>query len=318
MALILFILGFVLAGAGTAMIGFGIPINEFTLGTTLIIAGTTALAGGLILIGLSAVVTELARVVEGLKSRAPARAAASEPAVHGPSAMAYPAAPPAPAPHQVAAAPAPPSPRPAPAAPPLVRRPELPVRQELPVRPTEPYPAPAAPAASAVEVSSAAIERLRSSIPRGERPRAEMPAPPPPPPDYEEVPLSPNGAAPPRARPVAPPEPREAAEGQPSDPSKKSRLDFLFRTKPSGRPGSAAQAESLEPAWPPEGREPAERVPEPVRPPEPRGTAILKSGVVDGMAYTLYADGSIEAKLPQGTVRFGSIAELRSHIEHNS
>jgi hypothetical protein len=46
--------------------------------------------------------------------------------------------------------------------------------------------------------------------------------------------------------------------------------------------------------------------------------AILKSGVVDGMAYTLYADGSIEAQLPQGTVRFGSITELRAHIESNS
>jgi hypothetical protein len=49
-----------------------------------------------------------------------------------------------------------------------------------------------------------------------------------------------------------------------------------------------------------------------------RKPAILKSGVVDGMAYTLYADGSIEAKLPHGTVRFGSIAELRAHIESNS
>ena len=36
------------------------------------------------------------------------------------------------------------------------------------------------------------------------------------------------------------------------------------------------------------------------------------------MAYTLYADGSIEAELPDGTVRFGSIAELRAHIESNS
>ena len=47
------------------------------------------------------------------------------------------------------------------------------------------------------------------------------------------------------------------------------------------------------------------------------GDAILKSGVVEGMAYTLYADGSIEAELPDGTVRFGSIAELRAHIESN-
>ena len=53
-------------------------------------------------------------------------------------------------------------------------------------------------------------------------------------------------------------------------------------------------------------------------PQEPPATAILKSGVVEGMAYTLYADGSIEAELPNGTVRFGSIAELRTHIENNS
>jgi hypothetical protein len=43
--------------------------------------------------------------------------------------------------------------------------------------------------------------------------------------------------------------------------------------------------------------------------------SILKSGVVEGMAYTLYSDGSIEAKLPQGTLRFGSITALRNHIE---
>ena len=43
--------------------------------------------------------------------------------------------------------------------------------------------------------------------------------------------------------------------------------------------------------------------------------AILKSGVVDGMGYTLYVDGSIEAELPQGTLRFASINELRGHLE---
>jgi hypothetical protein len=36
------------------------------------------------------------------------------------------------------------------------------------------------------------------------------------------------------------------------------------------------------------------------------------------MAYTLYTDGSIEAKLPEGIIRFGSVAELRAHIESNS
>jgi hypothetical protein len=51
---------------------------------------------------------------------------------------------------------------------------------------------------------------------------------------------------------------------------------------------------------------------------EPRAVAILKSGVVDGMGYTLYVDGSIEAELPQGTLRFASINELRSHLEKTS
>jgi hypothetical protein len=51
---------------------------------------------------------------------------------------------------------------------------------------------------------------------------------------------------------------------------------------------------------------------------DPHVVSILKSGMIDGMAYTLYSDGSIEAELPQGTVRFTSIAELRGHLEKSS
>lgn len=46
----------------------------------------------------------------------------------------------------------------------------------------------------------------------------------------------------------------------------------------------------------------------------PSAVSILKSGVVNDMPYTLYSDGSIEAQLPEGTLRFGSITELRNHI----
>jgi hypothetical protein len=35
------------------------------------------------------------------------------------------------------------------------------------------------------------------------------------------------------------------------------------------------------------------------------------------MAYTLYTDGSIEAQLAQGTVRFASIEDLRIHLEQH-
>jgi hypothetical protein len=52
--------------------------------------------------------------------------------------------------------------------------------------------------------------------------------------------------------------------------------------------------------------------------PDDMPVTILKSGVVDGMAYTLYSDGSIEAELPQGKLRFGSITELRNHIEQTA
>jgi hypothetical protein len=45
---------------------------------------------------------------------------------------------------------------------------------------------------------------------------------------------------------------------------------------------------------------------------------ILKSGVVDGMAYSLYSDGSIEAQLPEGLMRFASIDELRAHLDQRS
>ena len=38
-------------------------------------------------------------------------------------------------------------------------------------------------------------------------------------------------------------------------------------------------------------------------------------GVVDGMAYSLYSDGSIEAQMPEGMMRFASIDELRAHLD---
>ena len=51
--------------------------------------------------------------------------------------------------------------------------------------------------------------------------------------------------------------------------------------------------------------------------PEPRPLSILKSGVIDEMAYTLFTDGSIEAQMPDGTMRFSSIEELRRHLDQH-
>ena len=70
------------------------------------------------------------------------------------------------------------------------------------------------------------------------------------------------------------------------------------------------------PARPRETRPAIEkRMPEMLRkPPAERGPAILKSGVIDGMPYTLYANGSIEAQLPQGMVKFASVDAFINEI----
>ncbi|TCK31261.1 hypothetical protein EV667_1368 [Ancylobacter aquaticus] len=48
--------------------------------------------------------------------------------------------------------------------------------------------------------------------------------------------------------------------------------------------------------------------------PEEPSITVLKSGTIGGMSYTLYSDGSIEADLPDGMLRFASLQELRSHV----
>lgn len=201
-----------------------------------------------------------------------------------------------------------------------------------------------APAESEPVAPFSAIERLRSSLTRADRGPSE------------EVESAPDTYAHGAPAPAAPPGPagREAGRGlnpgangaapaAAAEATKKPALDFLFRSK-----AREPQPEAFDSVWPRRGQRRSEETTEtdqsarpaaaeaPVERPAPTAPyaasaphaavepddmgppAILKSGVVDGMAYTLYADGSIEAQLPQGTVRFGSIAELRAHIENNS
>ena len=73
MPVLLFGIGAFALLAGLVMVGFGIPINEFSFGNTLISAGTTAIVGGLIIIGLGVVVGQLRRVAEALAVQSSAR-----------------------------------------------------------------------------------------------------------------------------------------------------------------------------------------------------------------------------------------------------
>jgi hypothetical protein len=127
--------------------------------------------------------------------------------------------------------------------------------------------------------------------------------------EEEAAPLSPrngNGAP-----------PRQESEADLDEPEQTS-FESAWRSPPPPRPTPAkeppARAESIP-------RAPKESDDEPTMEPpseEAAPVAVLKSGVVDGMGYTLYVDGSIEAELPDGTLRFASINELRTHLEKNS
>jgi hypothetical protein len=196
---------------------------------------------------------------------------------------------------------------------------------------------------AALDVSASAIERLRSSIARPPKPEVLAEA--------EDVPFSPGAPSPKSAQNGAGMKHRPRSTPRIETPVlrltlKGKRLDFLFRSRSTRQepaepsvpqwpqrsarellnepqdgpaPGSAKAEEPMAFEAPQADRTRVPPGPVPPQPPqEPRSVAILKSGVVDGMAYTLYADGSIEAQLPQGTVRFGSITELRAHIENNS
>jgi hypothetical protein len=292
MSVILLVLGILITGAGIVTIGYGISIYEPSLGNALIIAGTTTFSAGLVLIGLAAAVGQLNEIARALRGSRPAARPGR------PAELTEPGALPA-----------------ARVAPPPARGPQ-PLKPKLEERVGEP-----ANADGSAQVSASAIERLRSSLARkpANPPEAET-APPAPHAAEPAVPLPPvatvkatNGATPP-------------ASAEAGEEPRKAPLDFLFRGKQREAP-----PESFETVWPKRSQRKDDQAPakEPPKRPwpsetaapeeeEPRQPAILKSGVVDGMAYTLYADGSIEAQLPQGTVRFGSIAELRAHIENNS
>jgi hypothetical protein len=288
MSIVLFVVGAIAVMVGVGMVGFGIPINEFSFGNTLIVAGTTATIGGLIVIGLGAAVAQLHRIVEMLAVRAPPRTGRPLETVE--------AAPETP----VAVLPAsrvpfPPKPRPEPA-----------MRE-----PPEPHVAPPA---------DMGEHPAQSFAPTLRNPEA------PPPTVEDEVSLSPsfNGSGAAQPRPAAAFEPPWRAPAQPP-PREVPGTNFDAMWPPESKPprgpmgpmGSAAPP-TPKPEQPP--REPAAppELPEPPAASPPRTTvAILKSGVVDGMGYTLYVDGSIEAELPQGTLRFASIEDLRSHLEKN-
>jgi hypothetical protein len=149
--------------------------------------------------------------------------------------------------------------------------------------------------------------------------------------EAEELPLSPRHSpmgAPVKSEPEIAPEPEEEPPAPPAfeppwrlsttkPPQATPRETLWPLAERSPPPGPAPEStENIESS--PEEAPAADDSPDRKQPEQKPPVAILKSGVVDGMGYTLYVDGSIEAELPDGTLRFASINELRTHLEQNS
>lgn len=164
---------------------------------------------------------------------------------------------------------------------------------------------------------------------------------------------APSAARAPAKREVAPPPPPAAARREPpplggrddmKEPAPLDRGgDDAFENEPRNRPRSRFGGEPdgrPDPRMPPRPATPAERARERLRstverqpydddyadasPPArgnnnaPMSNTVVRSGIIGGMAYTLYTDGSIEAELPIGTVRFASIEELQEHVNQTA
>src|SRR3569623_3799697 len=66
MPILLYCVGAIAIAMGAAAIGYGIPINEFSFGNTLIIAGAVFFAGGLVVLALGVVVSRVQQLAEAL------------------------------------------------------------------------------------------------------------------------------------------------------------------------------------------------------------------------------------------------------------
>lgn len=311
--ILLFVAGSILGAAGLLALGFGIPIKDTTFGNAMLLTSMMLLCTSLILVGLGLVVRELKTVVRALAQggvRVDPRGQLARPGVPPRAAL-----PPGLAPHAE------------PRAPPLVAEPSA--AEYAPAASAAPPPWAAevvardrarnAAAASQQVAASAPPSESPASAAAAERPRrnllfatrkrdrAEAAG------GASAEPASPE--LPKMAPPVMPPMPALEAEPKASFesawPASRGTDPFARRGRPADAAAAAAQASDS-----PSVESPAEATPPPLPAAEATpAVTVIKSGVVDGMAYSLYSDGSIEAQMPEGMLRFASLDALRAHLE---
>jgi hypothetical protein len=271
-------IGILIAGiacllVGLLAIGFGIPINEFGLGNTLILAGAVTACTGLIILSLWVVVRELKNVAVRLGANPAiqprATAALPRPAI-GDATFGEP--------NVGEAAGGPPA---APAEPWLEEASQRDrTRQEVS---SPPAPEPQKQRRNLMFSSTSRRERERAEARGGDQDAAEAR------PAAAPAPTVEINEPPPATFDDAWPKSERARPADASPPRRPVRTPPVFSETATARQAPA----------------PADQPP----------VTVLKSGVVDGMAYSLYSDGSIEAQMPEGMMRFASIDELRAHLD---
>jgi hypothetical protein len=277
--------------AGLLAIGFGIPVKEFSFGNTLILTGAVTACTGLVILGLSAVVRELKTIAQRLGPGLPLDAAAPQrhhAADSGGFLFGR---------DQVAAEDQ--------LGPESAAQPSAPWREEAAARDRARSDAPS-PAPEPGETVPAAKPRrnlMFSSSSRRERERAQARAAESPATDFPPAPAP--AATPPAPEPGEPP-PATFDDAWPK--SERSRSADVPLQRRGGRAPSTISEATV-------GAAGEDHYPPAVRNDDQPPVTVLKSGVVDGMAYSLYSDGSIEAQMPEGMMRFASIDELRSHLD---
>lgn len=299
--------------AGLAAIGFGIPVKEFGFGNTLILTGSVGVCTGLIMISLGLVVREMRKLAADLATAEP-RAAAPLPRRE----LKLP-----PTPHDVDD-----DGQETPAFPPLARElpssvqtgpePSAPPWQDEVLRDRERLAA----AASAAEEPKRRNLMFTSTRRDREKDRTDAVA--------QALELDLTGPEPDQTSEETPhandtPRAEETPRFEDAWPRGERPAPAPDRPRFSDAIRQAARASTTQPERfndrlpdPSEIPDRDEPTPAPAPPARARGVTVLKSGVVDGMGYSLYSDGSIEAQMPEGLMRFASIDELREHLENRN
>jgi hypothetical protein len=292
MYLVLFGFGAVLTVAGIVLAGAGLSLREGTFDASLFTPGVVAAVGGLLLIGLGMALRTLQQIERALAARAMPRvvqmpiAGAPETSEESgePGIFAFP---------------------------PQTKQARAPTAITADASDEEPAQTVGQKAPDTARIGNRSYPPLaKPAAPAPDEANNET--------DADRFGRRANGAAATRIPPRLPVGARSTAATEQSKPQgldtmwpKDSRRARGIETEPLQNSGVSAM-EARQSAGATAAVPPATAYDEPVP------ISVLRSGIVDGMAYTLYSDGSIEAQLPQGTLRFGSITELRQHLEQGA